>query len=79
MSNTFLHGDLEVVVLMEIPSGFDGRIRPSNVCRLKKALYGFKQSRRAWLGDTQKLCYKCDIYIAKGCILCFLNIPREVM
>lgn len=46
MSNTFLHGDLEVVVLMEIPSGFDGRIRPSNVCRLKKALYGFKQSRR---------------------------------
>ena len=43
----FLNGDLEEEVYMQPPPGFEKRFG-TGVCRLKKALYGFKQSLRAW-------------------------------
>lgn len=35
---------------MEAPHGFTDRFRESEVCLLKKPLYGLKQSSRAWFG-----------------------------
>ena len=43
---SFLNGDLEKEVYMDSPPGFDGRFG-SKVCKLKKSLYGLKQSPRA--------------------------------
>ena len=48
MKNTFLYGDLEEEVFMEIPLGFADEKTQGKVCKLKKALYGLKQSPRAW-------------------------------
>ena len=44
----FLHGTLDEEVFMEQPPGFLDPDRPHHVCRLKKAIYGFKQALRTW-------------------------------
>nr|CAD1824840.1 unnamed protein product [Ananas comosus var. bracteatus] len=48
VKNAFLHGDLREEVYMEIPHGFLTQKNIGKVCRLKNALYGLKQSPRAW-------------------------------
>ena len=49
VSNAFLNGALDEDIYMEQPPGFvaQGESR-SLVCKLKKSLYGLKQSPRAW-------------------------------
>lgn len=60
IKSAFLNGELEEDVFVEQPEGFQSRIYPDHVCKLKKALYGLKQAPRAWYS-------KIDGYLcAKG-------------
>ena len=47
VKNAFLNSDIEEEVYMHSPLGFEGGFQ-SRVCKLKKSLYGLKQSPRAW-------------------------------
>ena len=47
IKNVFLHGDLTEEVYMEQPSGFVAQGEFGLVCKLRRSLYGLKQSPRA--------------------------------
>ncbi|KAJ9536138.1 hypothetical protein OSB04_un000681 [Centaurea solstitialis] len=48
VKTAFLHGDLEETIYMKQPDGFVSDSNPDYVCKLKKSLYGLKQSPRQW-------------------------------
>ena len=46
VKTAFLHGELEVEIYMDQPEGFIVPGKENYVCKLKRSLYGLKQSPR---------------------------------
>ncbi|RVW53636.1 Retrovirus-related Pol polyprotein from transposon RE2 [Vitis vinifera] len=57
IKNAFLHGDLAEEVYMEQPPGFVAQGESGLVCRLRRSLYGLKQSPRAWFSRFSSCIY----------------------
>ena len=58
IKNVFLHGDIADEVYMEQPLGFVSQGESGLVCRLRRSLYGLKQSPRAWFGHFSSIVQK---------------------
>ncbi|RVX04712.1 Retrovirus-related Pol polyprotein from transposon RE2 [Vitis vinifera] len=58
VKNAFLNGDLEEEVYMDIPAGLETTSNFNKVCRLRKSLYGLKQSPSAWFERFTKVIMK---------------------
>lgn len=54
VKNTFLHGDLDEEIYMEVLPNFESHSKGKMTSKLKKALYGLKQSPRTWFGRFAK-------------------------
>ena len=48
VTNTFLHGNLEEEVFIDVSLRFEGQFKNEKVCKLKKFLYDLKQLSRTW-------------------------------
>jgi len=59
VKNAFLHVDLEEEIYMDVPPGYKSSSHPDVVCKLKRSLYGLKQSPRAWFGRFSVAMKKC--------------------
>ncbi|RVW66606.1 Retrovirus-related Pol polyprotein from transposon RE1 [Vitis vinifera] len=55
IKNSFLNGELEEEVFMTLPPGFCKEEEETRVCKLKKSLYGLKQSPKAWFDRFAKV------------------------
>ena len=53
VNNAFLQGTLNEEVYMTQPPGFQDKDNPHAVCRLRKAIYGLKQTPRAWYNELR--------------------------
>nr|XP_009780762.1 PREDICTED: uncharacterized protein LOC104229761 [Nicotiana sylvestris] len=62
IKNAFLHSDLDEEVYMEQPPGFVAQGEFSGcVCRLRRSLYGLKQSPQAWFGKFNTIIQEFDM------------------
>ncbi|RVW40786.1 Retrovirus-related Pol polyprotein from transposon RE1 [Vitis vinifera] len=62
IKNAFLHGDLAEEVYMEQPLGFVAQGESGLVCRLRRSLYGLKQSSRAWFSRFSSVVQEFDMF-----------------
>ena len=76
VKNVFLHGNLEEV-FMDLPLGFEGKFSSEKDCRLKKSLYGLKQSSRAWFERYAKFLLKFGYHQSQGNHTLFIKQSPE--
>jgi ATP-binding cassette subfamily B (MDR/TAP) protein 1 len=48
VKTAFLHGELEEEIYMDQPKGFIVPGKEDTICKLRRSLYGLKQSPRQW-------------------------------
>lgn len=55
VTTAFLNGSLKETVYMLQPEGFDKIVHSNKVLKLKRAIYGLKQSSRVWYEKVEKI------------------------
>ena len=71
VKTAFLHGNLDELIVMEQPEGFVDKRYPDRVCKLKRLLYGLKQSPRQWNKRFDDF-VRSKGYTRSECDLCLL-------
>ena len=69
---------LQEPVYMLQPPGFQDPTRLNYVCKLKKAIYGLKQSPRVWFEKSSSLCQNLALNVAFRIHLCSSFIKAQM-
>ena len=75
MTNVFLHGNPEEV-FMDAPPSFEKYFNASKACKLKKSLYGLKQSPRVWFERFSRSIIQFGFQQSQGDHTLFKNKPE---
>lgn len=75
VKTAFLYGDIEEEILMKQPEGYDDK--SGKVCRLKRSLYGLKQSSRCWNQRFTEFLGKFDLKATEADSCVFTNQQKE--
>ncbi|GFY93864.1 hypothetical protein Acr_09g0003100 [Actinidia rufa] len=74
VKNAFLNGDLHETIYMDPPPGFRAKGEyTGKVCRLRKSLYGLKQSPRAWFSRFSEVVLSLDFIRCQSDHTCFIH------
>eukprot|EP00253_Pinus_taeda_P024085 PITA_24085 len=89
VKTSFLHGDLEEEIYMKQLEGFVVKGKKELVCKLKKSLYGLKQSPRMWYKKfdtfirghnfTRRRAYQCVYFKSIGDLVTYLVLYVDDM
>lgn len=66
VKSAYLNGELDEIIFMEQPEGFVDHDNEDKVLRLKKSLYGLKQSARVWNKTATNILSKMAFTQGKG-------------
>lgn len=77
--NAFLNGELKESVFMDIPPGYKTEQNKSMICKLKKSIYGLKQSPRAWFARFTKVVLKYGFKQAHSDHTLFINRKNSLI
>ncbi|GFY80783.1 hypothetical protein Acr_01g0005920 [Actinidia rufa] len=74
VKNAFLNGDLSETIYMDPPPGFRAQGEYSgNICRLRKSIYGLKQSPRTWFHRFSEVVLSMDFQQCHSDHTCFIR------
>ena len=76
IETAYLYGELEEEIYMEYPEGIEKK-NPNSVLRLKKGLYGLKQSAHLWNKTFTKQILKLGLKQSKVDPCIFYNIEKD--
>jgi len=79
VKTAFLNGVLEEEVYMECPEGVFTETTAGTVCRLIKAIYGLKQSPRAWYRKIHTFFIEHDFIRSTQDYSLYINYDRKVL
>ncbi|RVW39495.1 Retrovirus-related Pol polyprotein from transposon RE1, partial [Vitis vinifera] len=77
VKNAFLNGELEEEVYMKIPPSMETPENSGKVCKLRKSLYGLKQSPRAWFDRLTRVVKKHGFIQCQADYTLFMKHSKE--
>ncbi|RVW48509.1 Retrovirus-related Pol polyprotein from transposon RE1 [Vitis vinifera] len=78
VKNAFLNGELEEEAYMKIPPSMETPENSGKVCKLRKSLYGLKQSPRAWFDRLTRVVKKHGFIQCQADHTLFMKHSKEV-
>lgn len=79
VKTAFLNGELEEEIFMEYPEGVEEKPEPGYACRLLKAIYGLRQSPRAWYQKINTFFTNHDFHRSTQDYSLYINYEKRIL